>query len=147
MAEVIFATQSEGYNKTDVDNYISKLREAYQTAYHENQTISSKYEALMQDYQKLEAEKQGGLNAEVITKVLLDAEILARKIIDEACVEADKITGQAQKNIDRIYDAMGEVVAEAQKLLLSEVDIDLDAEDNIDEHKGNGQRREASEWA
>ena len=98
MAETIFfPKERRGYDKKQVDDYISKLSLAYQTIYDEHQALLVKYESISEDYKKIEAQEKNRSGADLIAKVLLDAEMLAQKIIDSANNEADAIRAEAQK--------------------------------------------------
>ncbi|MCL2337076.1 MAG: DivIVA domain-containing protein [Firmicutes bacterium] len=146
LPDVFFATQQEGYNKAEVEHYVNKLREAYQTAYSENQTISDKYERLTRDYQELKTGKQLALNAEIIAKILLEADVLARKNVAEARAEADRIVGRARKKVGRAYEAIGQVVNEARELMVLKADSentsgkqDCDSRQNSDDQALGGE--------
>jgi len=123
MTEISFKEQKNGYNKLQVDNYIQKIAEAYQTAYDEYTAISEKYDSLMQDYKRLEAEKGGTAEneTEAAAKILIDADRLAKKTIAKARKEEARINGIASKSLEGAYaaleQAMNAIGAEAQKLL------------------------------
>ena len=85
---IAFMEEPNGYNKEQVISYIRKLSEAYQNTYEEYQGLSGKYESLAEEYGRLKAREQPGINAEVIMKTLVNAEVLARKITDDARSEA-----------------------------------------------------------
>ena len=127
MAEIFFSEQQNGYDKTQVDNYIKKLTEAYQTAYKEYIAVYEKYNALLQDYKKLESSKQTGLDAELITKALLNAEKLAKEIIDNAHTEERRIIDMTAKNLEYAYKTLKQSMEEVQKYLLFN-NIDITAE-------------------
>ena len=56
MEKTLFREQPNGYDKKQVDNYICKITGAYQKAYNEYLATYEKYNRLLQDYKKLEAE-------------------------------------------------------------------------------------------
>ena len=140
MTNVNFIDQKNGYDKEQVDSYITKITEAYKLVYDEHQAISDKYNALLQDhrksdaekqtlsgkydslereYNKLADEKQAGSNAGVIAKALLDAETLAKKIIDSAYIEAARVAEQEKVNIETAHAKVKQALAEATELLTS----------------------------
>ena len=90
---VAFAEEQNGYNKEQVDKYISKLSEAYQAAYDENQILLDKYNSLLEEHKKLEFQSRTQLNAEVILKTVESIEALARKIVEEK-QWIDRLIGQ-----------------------------------------------------
>jgi len=113
MEEVLFQDQPNGYNKAQVDNYVRKIAEAYQSAYTEYTAICEKYNTLTQDYKKLEAEKYSGIDGDIIAKVLINSEKTAQEIIDNARSEEARIVDLTVKNLQYAYTtleiAMGEV--------------------------------------
>jgi cell division septum initiation protein DivIVA len=117
MAEIYFTEEKNGYDKEQVDSYILRLTDAYQKAYNEYRTTCDKYNALMQDYKKLEAEKQTELNASVIARTLIDSERLAQEIIDNAYNEEAKIIGQTKNNIEYVYKTIEKALTDMQKFL------------------------------
>lgn len=116
--ELMFEKQFNGYDKGQVDSYVSNLAEAYQSVFDEYTTTSEKYSTLLSAYkaleknleQRVEAEKRpeaqerSGLNSEIIAKMLTDAESLAQKAISDAKTEAAKITVEAHVEAKRIAD-------------------------------------------
>ena len=127
MAEIFFTEQKNGYDKVQVDNYIHMLTEAYQKAYKEYLDICGKHNDLMQDYKKLETEreKQPGLNADVIAKTLLDSEKLAREIIDNAYNEESRIVARTKENLEQAYRTVDQALNDAQKFLTFQNDKEL----------------------
>lgn len=95
--DVFFSKHFNGYNKKEVDLYIEKLAQAYQTAYEEYTAVCAKYDRLLEDYNTLDEQReQSKLKAEILTKALVDTETLAQKIIADAYVEADRVKAEAQ---------------------------------------------------
>ena len=134
MAEKFFAEQTNGYDKAQVDDYIRRLTEAYQTAYNEYQAVCVKYNALLQENKKLETEKQFASSAgpipnktvkdseiaDIIAKTLVDSEMLARKIVENANAEAERIVDQAKLKCERVQETMEQAVIKMRVLLASE---------------------------
>jgi len=54
MTEIFFKEQENGYDKTQVDNYISEIKESYHTARNDYLIICEKYNELLHNYKKLE---------------------------------------------------------------------------------------------
>ena len=119
MAEILFNEQKNGYDKIQVDSYIQKITEAYQTAYKEYQTTCEKYNNLMQDYKKLELAKNSGGNADadIIAKTLINSERLAKEIIDNAHSEEARIVDMTVQNIVYAYKTLENAMSEIQKFL------------------------------
>lgn len=119
MTEVFFNEQKNGYDKNQVDNYISRLAEAYQTAYKEYLAVCDRYNNLMRDFKKLEAERRSGGDADVAAKYYIDSEKLAKEIIGNAYSEEAKIMDRAAKNLEHVYSMMETAINEALKFLES----------------------------
>ena len=121
MEKIFFAEQTNGYDKKQVDNYIQKLTEAYQKAYNEYFDTYNKYNVLIQNYKKLESEKQVesqmGLKSDIIEKILLDAEKLAKDIINNAHSEEARIVDLTVKNLQYAYKTLENAMSEVQKFL------------------------------
>ena len=103
--EVHFTVQKNGYSVDEVDRYIKKISDEYQVTYDENQSLSARYDALLRDYQALERENRTKITEEleagagIVSRAILDAEIMAQKIISGAHEEATKIILKAN-NVD-----------------------------------------------
>ena len=125
MNEVVFSDKKNGYDKSQVDEYIKKITDAYQGAYNENVAMREKYDSLLADYKKLEAQnRQKAQNeAEIVAKALIEGENVAKKIIAKARSEEAKIMDLAAKSLESAYfaleRAMDAVGLEAQKLFVS----------------------------
>jgi cell division septum initiation protein DivIVA len=117
MEEIIFGEQKNGYNKDQVDKYIRKLTEAYETAYKEYTNIREKYNALLQEHGNLEAVNENNLSSEIIAKTLLDAEKLSKDIIKSARAEENRILDMTLQNVEYAYKTLKEATDEIQKYL------------------------------
>lgn len=117
VSTILFTDEQYGYNKEQVDGYISKLSRAYQAAYNDNQEIQEKYNSLLDDCKKLENQGKAKINADVITKTMLNLETLAQKIISEAQDEVVKAKEEAQSLTDAAYAEASNVRAAAQALI------------------------------
>ena len=119
MGDVIFSDRKNGYDKTQVDEYIKKIAVAYQELYEEHVATKEKYDSLLEDYKKLEEQNQGANDSELISKTLIETEKLAEDIIANARREEAKIMDLTAKNLENAYfaleRAMDEVGLEAQK--------------------------------
>ena len=118
MAEIFFNEQKNGYDKTQVDSYIKKLAEAYQTAYKEYLAVCDKYNNLMRDYKNLESDKQEKQEKQAETY----SEKLAKEILNNAYNEEIKIAERAKKNLDHVYHIMETAINEAYRYLDSRSD-------------------------
>ena len=95
---IFFTSEANGYNRAQVDSYVSKVSRAYQATYKEYQELSGKYESHLEECGKSGAQGQNGLSSDIAAKTLINTELLAKKIIDDAHAEAAKIR-QAAQNI------------------------------------------------
>jgi len=132
MTEIFFSDQKFGYDKEQVDSYIAKLSEAYQMAFEEHNAAVAKYSSLLEDYQRLEEERRrsnedGARKAEagvdirevsdIVAKTLVNAEMLAKKIIEDARGEAAKIAEQSSTVLERTYAIAKKTMDEVQNML------------------------------
>lgn len=119
MSEIYFNEQKNGYDKAQVDNYINKITEAYQKAYEEYLATCEKYNNLMQDYKRLEANRQTESNADagIIAKTLIDSEKMAKKIIDNAHDEEARIVDLTVKNLQYAYTTLESAMNEVKDFL------------------------------
>jgi len=115
-AQVMFQNEINGYDRDQVDKYVSRLSEAYQTAYDENQAIRASYSNLIEEYRKLEEQVKEKPNSRCVAKTVMQTETLAQKIIDEAHIEAEKLKAEALRVIDSAYEKVAEIEAKARKL-------------------------------
>ena len=92
-----FTNEKNGYDKEQVDNYIKKISEAYQTTYYEYLDVSDKYKSLSEEREKPIVQEQPSANSDIIAKTLINTELLAQKIIAEAQAEATTVIAQANK--------------------------------------------------
>ena len=94
---ISFMKERNGYSKEQVDNYIKKLSEAYQTTYNEFLDISGKYKSLLDNRERSDKPEQTGLNPDIAAKTLINTEMLAQKIIADAQADATAIMSEASK--------------------------------------------------
>ena len=113
-SKIIFPEVMKGYDREQVDRYISKLSEAYQEAYDENTAIRERYNTLLEDFKKLNVQEQAELNPEII---LMYAEMMAQKIIADAQADAAQAKAEAQKIFADTNAAAAQARAEAQSML------------------------------
>ena len=113
---VSFERQMNGYDKEQVDRYISELSEAYQEAYDEYQYICEKYNEALE--QKRAAEESGA--SDLIQKTLINAEILAEQLIKDAKTESDKIKTEAVLLKSKVNQEL-ETIQNAKSVLISDI--------------------------
>ena len=102
---VSFGSQRDGYDREQVDQYISNLAEAYRAAYDEYQAVCAKYDGIMLEHRKILEEKEHTRpSADAIARTLVDTEVLARKILEDAAALGDKAVAQAKEEAKRIID-------------------------------------------
>ena len=118
---IYFTEERKGYDKKQVDSYIKKLSEAYQTTFDEYKEINDKYENLLVDcnQQNENDNKQESteLNSEIITKALLNAEKLAQSITVDARAEAAAVKSEAQKIVDSAKNEASTAKKAAQRII------------------------------
>ena len=112
---IVFTRERNGYDRGQVDSYIKKVSETYQTTYSEYLDINSKYEKLLEEHENLESREMPGMNSEIAAKTLISTELLANKIITEAQAEAAAIIEEAQKSGDAARAEAESLSEEAQR--------------------------------
>ena len=120
---VYFTDERNGYDREQVDNYIKMLSEAYKDAYAEYKAIQSKYDDLLADSKKADAREHAGLNSDVISKMLINTEILAQKIISDAQTEAAAVTTEAKRIIDEANS-----MADRSRVTAKQIIVDANSE-------------------
>jgi len=105
-AEVNFARQLNGYDRDQVDRYITRLADAYQIAYVEYSGMVTEFNDLQQRCQQLQEEEQNRPNPEVITKILMDSEIMAQKRLADVEAEAGLLLERAHAQIEEMRHAI-----------------------------------------
>ncbi|MDR1560324.1 MAG: DivIVA domain-containing protein [Clostridiales bacterium] len=100
---VKFAEQPMGYDKQQVDSYITKLTYEYNAMHNEYLNLVTKCNSLSETCLRLSDEKnrltealnqqpsQSRENESAIAKAIIDAEMLAKQIVDRANTESAKI--------------------------------------------------------
>ena len=129
-ANISFQKEKNGYDRQQVDNYIKKISDAYQTTYYEFLDVSGKYKSLLEERenapkQEIEEkqEKQekrehsGGMNPDIAAKTLINTEMLAQKIITEAQTEAAAVIADAEKTIAEAKQEAAKMKERARKIL------------------------------
>ena len=98
-----FVEQPMGYDKQQVDNYISKLTYEYTAMHNEYMNLVTKCNTLSETCSRLTDEKnklaemlnqrplQSSNNEAAIARAIIDAETLAKQIVDRANLDAAKV--------------------------------------------------------
>jgi len=98
-----FAEQPMGYDKQQVDNYINKLTYEYTAMHNEYMNLVTKCNSLSETCSRLTDDKnkltemlsqrpvQSKDNEAAIARAIIDAETLAKQIVDRANMEAAKV--------------------------------------------------------
>ena len=108
--KIPFSTQiAGGYDQTQVDSYLQKLTDEYGN-------LHSAYLELTEKYDQL-AGKQSDANMQAISKALVDAEVRALQIIEDAKTEASRVTGQAYVELGRIRQEKDRAIVEVNDIL------------------------------
>ena len=92
-----FIKEKNGYDREQVDSYIEKLSDMYQKIYNEYIVISGKYKELLETNSDPGAQERTESNSEIVAKTLLNAEMLAQKITEDAKAEAAVLVAEAQR--------------------------------------------------
>ena len=95
-----FGVRIRGYDRKQVQSYI--------------QMLSGEYDKLQKQYAELLT--QSVTNIEVISKVLVDAEMNANKIIADAKDEAEKIVGSASVELRELQQHKSDLIAEINSI-------------------------------
>ena len=114
---ISFTEEKRGYDKNQVNSYIKKLSEAYQITYDEYMDVSGKYETLLEETKRSGEQENPKTNSEVITKVLVNAEVLAQTITADAQADAENIKNEAQKLIDEANKKVANARLIVQKII------------------------------
>ena len=114
---ISFAKEKNGYDRAQVDSYITKISEAYQTTYNEFLDISNKYMSLLEESENTKKQEQTELSPDVIAKTLLNTEMLAQKIIVDAKTEATATISEANEIINSAKAEEAEARATARKII------------------------------
>jgi cell division septum initiation protein DivIVA len=129
---VTFSEQPMGYDKQQVDSYVAKITLEYQTVYNEYMSMVNKYNSLTETCIRLTDEKNRAIeqlnqsmaskntitpnssmihmsdDAAAIAKALIDAEKLAKQIVDDAHVEASRVRDE----INRLHTQKDRLIVE-----------------------------------
>ena len=114
---ISFAKEKNGYDREQVDSYIKKLSDAYQTTYLEYLDISGKYKSLLEEREKPNAQGAAELSPDVIAKTLINTEMLAQKIITDAQAEATELIKDARKAVNGANDETAKAKEEARRIV------------------------------
>jgi len=101
---ISFRSKLNGYDKAQVDNYIENLTDAYGAAHDEYAAKCVEYDGLFESFKELELEarERRHAGADAATRTLLDTEILAYQITDNAQDDARRIIEDAHIEAQRI---------------------------------------------
>ena len=120
---ISFTREKNGYDREQVDSYIKKVSEAYQSTYYEYLDLNNKYNNLLEDREardereKTSSQEKPGMNSEIAAKTLINTELLAQKIIADAQDEAAGIMEQAQKSMTEAKTEAAEIRVEAARII------------------------------
>jgi len=108
-----FDKQFSGYNKSQVDNYIRSLSDAYQTAYDEYLNLRAEHDELRE---RLVLKERNLIrpDAEPTLGTLGNSEVQARQIIKEAKERAKKIIDGTIEETSRAKQAARSLVEKAE---------------------------------
>ncbi|MCL2160011.1 MAG: DivIVA domain-containing protein [Oscillospiraceae bacterium] len=106
MTEIVFNRQKNGYDTAQVDNYIKKIAEAYQSAYDEYAAMREKYDGLLSEHEKLKAGPALESDTEIIAKALLEAEKIKKDILEKARKQEAKIAELSAKTLESAHNAL-----------------------------------------
>ena len=91
-----FMNEMQGYLRTQVDAYVSELRQAYNQAYEAHMSLLRQHEDLQGRYHQLQAQYERELamyrsQKESIAQALIQAQCTASNLIAGARLEADQL--------------------------------------------------------
>jgi len=119
--DISFDRQFNGYDREQVDRYIAGLDKAYRTAYDEYTAACAKHNELLERYRQLECKNSDKPDTDVISKAIINTEIMAQRVRAEAEAEAAVIKAEAEAEAKRIkndaYVEAASVKIQSQKLL------------------------------
>ena len=132
---VRFNKERNGYSKEQVEAYVKKIADAYQSSYEEYQTLDAEYRRLQEKYEeqlrenrKLKDRAEPEMDAGVVAKALINAETLAQKTLAEArqqaeamLLEAKQAQAEAAVDAGKLKEAAGQIIegAKAEAAVLS----------------------------
>ncbi|MCL2014375.1 MAG: DivIVA domain-containing protein [Oscillospiraceae bacterium] len=90
-----FSTKEMGYDPIQVDQYLQKLSDEYNSLQQSYTDLFGKYDALT---------RQSGVSLEAISKAMVNAEVQAMRIVAEAKSEASKIIQDAHRDLTFIQN-------------------------------------------
>ncbi|MDR0999346.1 MAG: DivIVA domain-containing protein [Clostridiales bacterium] len=104
---VVFAEQQMGYDKQQVDSYIASLTYEYQSLHNEYLAVVAKCNTLSETCARLSnSGASGGSNTaterEAIARALIDAEMMAKQIVDGAKNEARRFEEQINQSREQL---------------------------------------------
>ena len=104
-----------GYDRNQVDRYVQKLADEYRGLQHKFNEVSEKKDGPVSDRQNI--------NAEAISKAIVDAEVKAIQIVAEAKNEASRVIGNAYNELGKIQQEKERVIVEINALVRKLKDI------------------------
>ena len=112
-----FEKEKKGYKREQVDSYIKKLGDAYQSTYDEYQEINGKYNELLEYCGKLNIQEQPDVQAAITAKTLKFTGAIAQKIIMDAQSEAARLIDEALKLKNAAQAVLDEAVAASKNII------------------------------
>ena len=103
-----FTTRAAGYDTDQVDRYIQKITAEYENLQGQLAELSGRYDRLLE---------QPDLKKDAIAKALVDAEIMAIQIVNQAKSEAARILESSQQELQRIQQEKTCVTSEIGNML------------------------------
>lgn len=111
-----------GYDQNQVDRYLQKLTDEYESLQQQVADLSDERDRLMRQPQSRAQAGEAGkeISMEAISKALVDAEVKAIQVVADAKAEAARIIENAQSDVKKIHQeksrAAAEVVAITERL-------------------------------
>ena len=129
----------------DAKSKREEMSAKYEDANSKYEEMSNKYEALRKKFETLEQDRDrketgnsSDISAELITKTLIDARILAEKLLDNARVEAAEIVGKAKESLSTAHRTLVRIVGEVQKISEYQPDFETVDYSLFDDTDGEG---------
>ena len=116
--KIPFATQEMGYDRNQVDKYVQKLADEYRGLQNKyNELVERKNGAPSPDGRSDANIGLSSINAEAISKAIVDAEVKAIQIVTEAKNEASRVIGNAYSELGKIQQEKDRVILEINALV------------------------------
>jgi len=106
--KILFSTQAIGYDQDQVDSYIQKLTDEYDSLQRNFTELYDRYDRLV---------KKSGVGMASVSQTMADAEVKAEQLITEANNEAARIIRNAHIELGQIQHTKDRLITEISDIL------------------------------